>query len=1119
MSEIKASDGDRNEPEIALASALRLLFGGLDVSLTRYSARIHRDKGAVSRYFSGERTPPWNFIHDLLVEVTLRNGGATPTGEVVEHFRRLHREALESRDSPINRMRLLQDKLATADAEATRAAYRVRKLEDELASAEREIAKLKIGLLELDAPRNTAAAGEDPSISAHVDDERMALVEQIEYLRGELDRANERRVAAEAKCAQLERQLERMAEAPDPTAAPLRIVPSTASASRSTAGAAQPPPRLAIVLRLLDKEDGELDQEHDAIAAVIDGGPEDEAKCIALRLMGLRQRLRGNPTAAELLLTQSAKLGDKLGLALRAAQARSSLVVVLTDMGRTAAAYKEAGAAETALGRLGEIGILDLARLWVNLAMLHQRTDNNSQALELYSAAEPVLVARGEAKWEILLCTMRGMVHARRGAYSAAADDLARARDLANEHGYRSQAQAATHNLGYVASEMGDYPRALSELSRAHEMALELGKPRYTILSTRAETLLAVGLWEEARENAKQAADNLELLRLPLDAAEARLTEARAALECAEPAAALELAQTAKGMFTKQRRPGWSARAEQVALAARFAAGERTAKLLNAARKNAKQNAEAGRLLESQQSTLLAARTAVDLGRTQLALLLYEQVAEHRLSRSAHLRLLGWQAKAELAVHEGDHGQASRAVTRGLAVVAEYAGMLGATDLRSAAAGLGTDLAALGVRLALSGGVDDRTRSSGSATNLLIRADQWRANTLRLRPVRPPEGGQFASLLSALRAVNARFEAASAEGGDLNALQLERVRLEQEITELARHTPGTRADPGRPLDLRHLREALGDRALVEYLHFEGQLIAISLVDGRARRYDLGPYATVVTELDHLRSAMSRVARVHGTEAMQRGANDVYEYCRRKLDMLLLDPLIRTVRGRAMVIVPTESLYALPWSALPSLEGESCTVAPSARFWMAGAPPRRVGGVLLAHGPALPQAEAELEKLSALYPDANILMGNRATVDAVLQGLDGARLAHLVTHGRFRADNPLFSNFELADGPLTMYDFEQLDRCPEVLVLSACDSALSGVRPGDELMGLAGVFLALGAHAVITSVASVHAEACTALMVAFHRCLSAGVEPAEALAQANTEVPHAPGFICLSTRRF
>ena len=100
-------------------------------------------------------------------------------------------------------------------------------------------------------------------------------------------------------------------------------------------------------------------------------------------------------------------------------------------------------------------------------------------------------------------------------------------------------------------------------------------------------------------------------------------------------------------------------------------------------------------------------------------------------------------------------------------------------------------------------------------------------------------------------------------------------------------------------------------------------------------------------------------------------------------------------------------------------------------------------------------------MSLIHRSGQALTGSSATADAVLTALGGADIAHLAAHGTFRADNPLFSSLELVDGPLTVYDLELLEEAPTLCVLSACESGLSDVRAGDELMGLTATLLALG----------------------------------------------------------
>jgi CHAT domain-containing protein len=228
-----------------------------------------------------------------------------------------------------------------------------------------------------------------------------------------------------------------------------------------------------------------------------------------------------------------------------------------------------------------------------------------------------------------------------------------------------------------------------------------------------------------------------------------------------------------------------------------------------------------------------------------------------------------------------------------------------------------------------------------------------------------------------------------------------------------------------------------------------------------------------------------------------------------------------VAARPLVIVPTGSLHALPWTALPTCAGRSVSVTPSARLWMAAAegakdgvdgPGLISGRIALVAGPGLDHAEPEIKALSGRYPEATVLIGAAATASATAAALDGAQLAHVATHGRFRSDHPLFSSLEACDGPLYVYDLERLASTPQLLVLSACESALSGVRPGDELMGLASAVFSLGTRTLIASVTPVNDADTRTLMLALHDALNDGRTPAAALTEAS-ERTGIGGFVC------
>ncbi len=101
---------------------------------------------------------------------------------------------------------------------------------------------------------------------------------------------------------------------------------------------------------------------------------------------------------------------------------------------------------------------------------------------------------------------------------------------------------------------------------------------------------------------------------------------------------------------------------------------------------------------------------------------------------------------------------------------------------------------------------------------------------------------------------------------------------------------------------------------------------------------------------------------------------------------------------------------------------------------------------------------------------------------MLAALDGAWLGHIAAHGRFRADSPLFSSLRMHDGPLTVYDFEQLRRAPYRLILSSCDSGLQAPAGADELLGLVSSLLPLGTAGIIAGVVPLNDFAVVPLMV-------------------------------------
>jgi hypothetical protein len=352
------------------------------------------------------------------------------------------------------------------------------------------------------------------------------------------------------------------------------------------------------------------------------------------------------------------------------------------------------------------------------------------------------------------------------------------------------------------------------------------------------------------------------------------------------------------------------------------------------------------------------------------------------------------------------------------------------------------------------------------------------------------------------------------------------LRLERAIRDHCRELPGAwdgRAAQPRPVG--EIAARLGDAALVEYVELDGQLHAVTLVAGRAGLHALGPASVVRREMDHLPFALHRLADVRirprsrtAAEGVLRRAGDVF-------DDTLIRPLRPWVADRPLVIVPSAVLQSLPWSILPSCANRPLVVSPSATLWHAAAclsaTPAVDRSVVVA-GPGLPGADREAAAVAELYPGSVLLVGEAATAAALSTTMDGAGLLHLAAHGALRADNPLFSDVTLADGPFTVYDLERVRRLPRTVVLAACDAGRQHVLAGDEILGFTAALLAGGTATLVAPVVPVPDVETGPFMQSYHSHVRVGRSPADALARAQAELRSADpvasvgaaGFVCL-----
>jgi CHAT domain-containing protein/Tfp pilus assembly protein PilF len=246
---------------------------------------------------------------------------------------------------------------------------------------------------------------------------------------------------------------------------------------------------------------------------------------------------------------------------------------------------------------------------------------------------------------------------------------------------------------------------------------------------------------------------------------------------------------------------------------------------------------------------------------------------------------------------------------------------------------------------------------------------------------------------------------------------------------------------------------------------------------------------------------------------------------------LLAPIAKDVAGAShLVIIPDGCLNSLPFQAIPDGSGKylierfPISYAPSAtalvkmteqadRQRSAAGP--TTSDVLAVGRPEfggamkdLPASETEARAIATLYgPKAALLLGERADRRNVLAALSGARIVHLATHGLVNGTNPLYSAIALSpragtdDGRVYARDLLDLDLHANLVVLSACETALGQQVQGEGVLGLAWSLFVAGAPSSVVTQWSVADESTKAMMVEFHKRLAAGSDKADALRQA------------------
>ena len=347
-------------------------------------------------------------------------------------------------------------------------------------------------------------------------------------------------------------------------------------------------------------------------------------------------------------------------------------------------------------------------------------------------------------------------------------------------------------------------------------------------------------------------------------------------------------------------------------------------------------------------------------------------------------------------------------------------------------------------------------------------------------------------------------------------------RREQELVELLREVGSEKSgwatlQSMKIPDVEEVQAMLRpDEVLVEYYTIAERFQAFVITRNRFEVVrDLTTTAAVRTALKGLTFQLSKFhlqpAYVQSHAALLLKAT---QHHLRDLYRQLIEPIREKIQAPSLIVVPHHVLHYIPFHALYDgtnylvdthaiTRGASVSVLKICREKKIQKTEQDL--VLAVADEMTPHINEEVEMLRELLPKGLFFVGREAREDKLRRYGPTAGKLHIAAHGIFRADNPMFSSLKLGDSWLNLFDIFNLQLGAELTVLSACETGMSTVWEGDELLGLARGFLYAGTPSLVVSLWTVNDRSTAQLMRGFYEALQRGVSKTRALQEAVLEV--------------
>ncbi|MGQ0541296.1 MAG: CHAT domain-containing protein [Blastocatellia bacterium] len=869
--------------------------------------------------------------------------------------------------------------------------------------------------------------------------------------------------------------------------------------------------RIASAIRLLDdKQDN--NQEVTAVRFWIDG---------------IVFLTKGEMSGADRLLKLSSEMYEKLGKPLDSAETCVSRMYALAVLGRYAEAIKCGNKARKTFLRYDKPK--SAGKIEHNLGNIYQRLDRYSEAERILNLAVKRFSVAEDSEKLIQIKTSLANAYAHQTKFRDAEALYEQSLEGARKYGhFVTQAQIES-NLGYLSLLSGNYARSLHlfELSRSRFVSMGMDSQAAIAEQEVADVYLELNLFPEAERLYRRIVPVFEQLGMKAEMARALAFQSRALVGLGENHLAHKLLKKASRLYKGEK--NFIGLAISGLIEARLYFLEQNySKAKNKAKQSSKsfRNAHAwGRAIEA---LVIEAASLIRLGDKSEAREMLTVALERTLTIDLpQSQLLCLTALGSLEIIEKNLVAAETHFLRAVGLIEKIRSPLPGEEFRTGfiADKLSPYYELIGIYL-----TNDTTEMVAKAFELSERArSRSLMETLELQNfnihVEDPESKKVSERKVEIRGelnwlyreISNQMKSSTEHRKKLS----EKICLrEQEISEitmqLAARSHGNMLFDAGQVTLSELQSNIGtETAMIEYMVLDGGFAAYVVTNEKITAIKNLATETEIGELLKQLNFQIEMFKHSSDPLSSQNSNLRTRQILFELFIRLIKPLQSMTEERNLVIVPFQKLNYVPFPALFDgfeylIESREIVCVPSASFFCRNHGKKDATGksalfLGLADEKA-PHIERELKTLGSMFPKSNLYINDDATLENLSSKCKSAAILHLACHGKFRSDNPFFSSLSLYDGLLTVRDVYDLDlgNC-DLAVLSACETGISEIARGEELLGLIRGFLCAGAANILLTLWQVDDEVSTDLMIEFYKHLAEGLTFSAALTKVQRKM--------------